>query len=102
MKFVSSIVLITLAGCASTPAGTQHFQVASDGSAHAKSNCSGPCDAHMSCTPDGHCVITCTDGAGQSCEVELACDGQGGCAVVRSDCSGASCCSSQAASKPVK
>jgi len=101
MKFVSSIVLITLAACGTTPSGAKHFQVAGDGAA-AKSGCSGACNADVTCTPDGHCVITCTEGAGAQCSVELACDGQGGCEVVRSDCSGASCCASQAANKPVK
>jgi hypothetical protein len=102
MKFVSSIVLVTLAACGSTPSGTQRFQVEGANPSAAKSNCSGSCDAHVTCTPDGHCVITCDDGAGRTCEVELACDGQGGCEVVRSSCSGASCCAAQAASKPAK
>lgn len=102
MKFVSSIVLITLAACGTTPSGAQRFQVQGANPAAAKTNCSGSCDANVTCTPDRHCVITCTDGAGGTCEVELACDGQGGCEVVRSDCSGAGCCASQAANKPVK
>ena len=97
MKFVTSLLLVTLAACGST-----QFKVADDHAAAAKSDCSGSCDAEVTCTPDGHCVITCTDNAGGTCEVELACDGQGGCEVVRSDCSGSSCCASQSANKPVK
>jgi hypothetical protein len=63
--------------------GVGSWQFASDAPA---SSCPQSCDATVSCTPDGHCLIECTGPSGQTCSVELACDGQS-CTVVDSHCS---------------
>lgn len=87
MKYLTCLLLAGLLGC-----GTTRYQVGA-GDPAAKASCSD-CTATVHCTPDGHCVITCTDGSGAQCEIELACDGEH-CTVVRSDCS-PSCCTALA------
>jgi hypothetical protein len=60
----------------------------------ASAPCASECDATVTCTPGGTCLVECT-GPNGSCSIELACDGES-CEVVDVNCSGpcGSACSS--------
>jgi hypothetical protein len=63
--------------------GLGSWQLAGRG---ASASAPGGCDATVTCTPQGTCLIECTGPNGQSCSIELACDGET-CEVVGSSCS---------------
>jgi hypothetical protein len=72
--------------------GLGSWKLAGSGAA---ASCAGSCEATVTCTPQGTCLIECTGPNGETCSVELACNGET-CEVVSSDCSPecASACSS--------
>jgi len=90
MKILIAALLLAALGCGSTKYALRD----------SPSHCSQPCDASVTCTPDGNCLIECTGPDGATCRIELACDGAT-CRVVDSDCSQA-CASSCATSCPTK
>jgi hypothetical protein len=84
MKIVIASILLTALGLGS-------WSLASGDSSKAAPSA---CNATVTCTPDGHCLIEGTCPSGGSCSVELACDSNGTCQVVDSHCSpdcGSSC-----------
>ena len=42
------------------------------------------CEASLDCSPEGNCLIRCSDAAGETCQVELSCEG-GECRIVSCD-----------------
>lgn len=42
------------------------------------------CDATVTCTPEGNCLVTCTNDQGETCSIEIACD-DGECRIVGCD-----------------
>ena len=69
MKILITTVLLGVLGV-----GSFHF---------ARANASEPvptapqtCDATLTCTPQGTCVVECKDATGTTCSIEIDCDGQ--------------------------
>ncbi len=82
MKILFASLLFTALGVGSLKlAGTS-----SDAGKPDAGGCTESCDAKVTCSPQGTCLIECTGPDGKTCWVELACDGEG-CRVVDSDCS---------------
>ena len=94
MKLLALTLLVPLIGC-----GSSRYAVGSGEATPKTATTPDQCDAHVTCLPNGNCLINCTNGAGQSCEMELSCNGDQ-CEVMRSNCSASQGCAG--AGKPAQ
>src|SRR5688572_4649395 len=62
--------------------GAGSFQLAKDAPAASAPDCPQTCEASVTCTPEGTCVVTCEKPDGSTCRIEIDCD---------EDCSIVSC-----------
>ena len=85
MKVLIATLLLGALG-----AGTLHFTNAAATGAKPAAPCPHGCEATVTCTPEGHCLVTCHRPDGSTCSIEIACDGDE-CRIV--GCSGTPECS---------
>jgi hypothetical protein len=71
--------------------GLGSYQLSNDTvAAKAAAKIAGDCQASVQCTPEGNCLIRCSNVEGEECTIELDCDG-GSCRVVSCDAPAGGC-----------